>query len=283
MDLENTLRMTDHLALTRDGIYFTTLQERRWINDVFQTKIEQMEQELRTTDSLAWTSSTGGGRVSGNVPEPLASRLGPLETDMGAVAPLAPISDVREILGTAPLPRSKSLESQLRRQTDQSQTSSQTVARTINPSTANPASAGSPSTSATPAEGTEPSSVLRWNRPDPSEWGQYKTDMSTNSNKITLTYRADAKKMMGGDGLTVSGLYRIPGVEWLLVEQEQLGSAITFRFVDLDGLPQDKTFGPLNTRSLTDVCRRARELTPPLRKDKFMTENRPNYKHHKRG
>ena len=56
---------------------------------------------------------------------------------------------------------------------------------------------------------------------------------------------------MGGDGPTVSGLYRIPGVDWLLVEQEQFSSAITLRFVDLDGLPQDNTFGPLNTRSLT--------------------------------
>ena len=27
MDLENTLQMTDHLALTRDGIHFNTAQE----------------------------------------------------------------------------------------------------------------------------------------------------------------------------------------------------------------------------------------------------------------
>ena len=88
MDLENTLRMTDHLALTRDGIHLNTLQGRRWINDVFQTKIEEMEQNLRTTDSLARTSSTGGSRVRDNVPEPLASSLGPLATKTGAVAPL---------------------------------------------------------------------------------------------------------------------------------------------------------------------------------------------------
>ena len=34
MDLENMLRMVDHLALTRDGIQFNTQQGRRWINDV---------------------------------------------------------------------------------------------------------------------------------------------------------------------------------------------------------------------------------------------------------
>ena len=48
MDLEITLRMTDHLALTRDGIHFKKLQGRRWINDVFQTRIEEIEGELRT-------------------------------------------------------------------------------------------------------------------------------------------------------------------------------------------------------------------------------------------
>ena len=50
--------------------------------------------------------------------------------------------------------------------------------------------------------------------------------------------------------------------------------------MDLNGLPQDNTLGPLNTRSLTDVRRRARELTPPARKDKFLAANKPNNKHH---
>ena len=51
MDLKNTLWMTDHLAFTREGIHLNTAQGRRWINDMFRTKIEQMEQELRKTDS----------------------------------------------------------------------------------------------------------------------------------------------------------------------------------------------------------------------------------------
>ena len=134
-----------------------------------------MEQELRTTDSLARTSSTGGGRRRVNVPEPLAKRIGSLVMETGATAPVAPSSDVRERLGTAPPPRRKPLESRLGRPIDQSQASSQTISKTSNPpATATPASTGSPSTSATPAEGSEPSSVLLWNRPDPSGWGQYK-------------------------------------------------------------------------------------------------------------
>ena len=102
MDLENMLRMIDHLALTRDGIHFNTQQGRRWINDVFQTQLREVEQELRTTNSMAWTSSTGGGRVRGNVSESLVNRLGPLAMETDAPAPVAPSSDVRERLGTAP-------------------------------------------------------------------------------------------------------------------------------------------------------------------------------------
>ena len=97
----------------------------------------------------------------------------------------------------------------------------------------------------------------------------------------TLTCREDARKMIDGEGLTVSRLYRIPGLDWLLEGQEQFSSATTLRYVDLNGLPQDNTFGPLNTRSLTDVRRGARELTPPARKGKFLAENKPNNKHHK--
>ena len=62
MDLQITLRMTDHLALTRDGLHFITLHGRRWIDDAFQTKIEELEEELRTTVSLARTSSKGLSR-----------------------------------------------------------------------------------------------------------------------------------------------------------------------------------------------------------------------------
>ena len=58
MDLENMLRMIDHLTLTRDGIHFNTQQGRCWINDVFQTQLREMEQELRTTGSLAPRAQT---------------------------------------------------------------------------------------------------------------------------------------------------------------------------------------------------------------------------------
>ena len=104
LDLQNMLRMIDHIALTRDGIHFKTQQGRHWINDVFQTQLREVDQESRATSSLAWTSLTGGGRIRGSVPESLVNLLGPLATETATAAPIAPSSNVRERLGTAPPP-----------------------------------------------------------------------------------------------------------------------------------------------------------------------------------
>ena len=134
------------------------------------------------------------------MPESLVNHLGPLATETGTAAPAAPSSDVRERLGTAPPPRRQPLESRLVRSVDQNQTGDPAT-------TATPALTANQSTSAMPVEGVEPSCALLWNRPDPSGWGQYKTDMSAKLNMNTLTCREDARKMIGGEGPTVSRLY----------------------------------------------------------------------------
>ena len=205
LDLENMLRIIDHIALTRDGSHFNTQRGRHWVKDVFQTQLREVEQESRATSSLARTSSTGGNRIRASVPESLVNRLGPLAMEMAAAAPVAPSSNVKERLGTAPPPRTQPLESRLGRSVDQNRNNSQTVSRRNDPpATANPASAAGPSTSTVPAEGVEPGSVLLWNRPGPSHWGHYKTDISTKLNMNTLTCREDAMKMIGGESPTVS-------------------------------------------------------------------------------
>ena len=98
LDLENMLRMIDHIALTRDGIHFNTQRGRHWVNDVFQTQLREVEQESRATISLARTSSTGGSRIRASVPESLVNRLGPLAMKTAAATPIAPSSNVRELL-----------------------------------------------------------------------------------------------------------------------------------------------------------------------------------------
>ena len=173
LDLENMLRMIDHIALTRDGVHFNTQRGRHWINDVFQTQLREVEQESRATGSLARTSSTGGSRIRATVPESLVNRLGPLAMETAAAATVAPSSNVRDRLGTAPPPRTQPLESRLGRSVDQNRNNSQIVSRRNDPpATANPASVAGPSTSAVPAEGIEPGSGLLWNQSDPSHWGQ---------------------------------------------------------------------------------------------------------------
>ena len=184
MDLENTLRLTDHVALTRDGIHFNTLQGRRWINDAFQTRIKEIEGELRTTDALARTSLTGRGRVRSNVPEPLASCLGPLTSEACVAAPSVSSSDLRERLGTVSPPRRQSLESRLG---SPNETRSQASMSASNLPAITPAPAGNSSATTAPANGVESTSVLIWNRPDPSAWGQYKADMLATLNMNTLT------------------------------------------------------------------------------------------------
>ena len=191
--------------------------------------------------------------------------LGPLTSKAGVAVPSAPTWDVREMLRTVSPPRTQSQESRLG---TPNETVSQASMNASNLPTITPAPAGSSSATTAPAEEVLSTSVPLWNRPDPNAWVQYKTDMLATLNIYTLTSRADDRRMTDGNGPTVSGLYLISIVDWLLAEQEQFSSAIALRFVDLDGLPQDNTMGPLNTRSLMDVRRRAKELMPPLRKGK---------------
>ena len=81
--------------------------------------------------------------MRGNVPESLANRLGPMAMETGAAAPVAPSSDMRARLGTAPPPRNQPLDSRLGRSVDQNRVNSQTVSRrrrSDTPATVTPAS-----------------------------------------------------------------------------------------------------------------------------------------------
>ena len=110
--------------LPREGIHFNTLQGRRWINDAFQKRIEEIEGELRTTDALARMSLTDRGRVRSIVPEPLANCLGP---EASVTAPAVPSAAVRERLGTVSPPLRQSLESRLGRPNETSSQTSMSV------------------------------------------------------------------------------------------------------------------------------------------------------------
>ena len=52
MDLDSTMRMTDRCAVTREGILFNAQQGVRSNTDSFQLKLEELEEELKMSDSL---------------------------------------------------------------------------------------------------------------------------------------------------------------------------------------------------------------------------------------
>ena len=206
---------------------------------MFQTQLREAEQESRETGSLARTNSTGGSRIRATVPESLANRLGPLATEtVGAATVRSELERERTGWGLLLLPGRNRLEADSAdRWNKNNRNNSQTASRrNDSPATTNPASTAGPSRSTVPAEGIESGSRLLWNRSDPSHWGQYKTDMSAKLNMNTLTCREDAMRMTGGESPTVSRLYRIPGVDWLLAEQEKFSSSTSLRHVDLDGI-----------------------------------------------
>ena len=72
-------------------------------------------------------------------------------------------------------------------------------------------------------------------------------------NLQTVSFAADAIRMLNGARLFVSGLYSITGVDWLIAAGINFSSTTALRFADLEGLPSNNTMGPVNARLLQDV------------------------------
>ena len=75
--------------------------------------------------------------------------------------------------------------------------------------------------------------------------------MKLNLQKVS--FAADAMRMLNGARLSVSGLYSITGVDWLIAADINFSSTAALRFADLEGLPSNNTMGPVNARPLQDV------------------------------
>ena len=72
-------------------------------------------------------------------------------------------------------------------------------------------------------------------------------------NLQTVSFAADAMRMLSGARLLVSGLYSITGVDWLIDAGIKFSSTTALRFADLEGLPSNNTMGAVNARQLQDV------------------------------
>ena len=72
-------------------------------------------------------------------------------------------------------------------------------------------------------------------------------------NLQTVSFAADAMRMLNGARFSVNRLYSITGLDWLIAAGINFSFTSALRFSDLGGLPSNNTIGPVNARPLQDV------------------------------
>ena len=82
-----------------------------------------------------------------------------------------------------------------------------------------------------------------------------------------------------GATLSVSRLYSITGVDWLIAASINFSSTTALRFADLEGLPSNNTMGPVNARPLQDVRLNHEERNREERPGRFLTARAPIGQH----
>ena len=96
-------------------------------------------------------------------------------------------------------------------------------------------------TTSTSREERRPSrGSLMWSRPIPSPWHIYKDELM----KLDLqrvSFIEDARRMLNGAMLSVSRLYSITGVDWLIAASINFSSTTALRFADLEGLSSNNS------------------------------------------
>ena len=117
-----------------------------------------------------------------------------------------------------------------------------------------------------------------WSRSIPSPWHVYKDELM----KLDLqrvSFIDDARRMLNGARLSVSRLYSITGVDWLIAASIFFSSTTALKFADLEGLPFNNTMGPVNARPLQDVRFNHDEGNREERPGRFLTTRAPIGQH----
>ena len=96
---------------------------------------------------------------------------------------------------------------------------------------------------------------------------------------MTVSFAADAMRMLNGARLSVNGLYAITCVDWLKAAGINFNSTTASRFADLEGLPSNSTMGSVNARSLQDVKLNHDEGNREERPGRFLTTMAPIGQH----
>ena len=224
MDIEHELRAMDQARLTTDGIHFDSIEGQAWLNRVFQERLDELEAELFDTGVLK-EEGTVSDTVITVVPPSLETRLGtvPAVTNYRQQSSSEPgqRTDVQDRLGEAPMRRTIHPRRRI---------------RPVNPIEETAGTSRSDTRSETTniiREERRPSrGSLMWSRPIPSPWHIYKDELR----KLDLqrvSFIEDARRMLDGAMLSVSRLYSITGVDWLIAASINFSSTTALRFADL--------------------------------------------------
>ena len=247
IDIEHELRAMDQARLITKSIHFDTIEGQDWLNRVFHERLDVMEVELFDTGVLKKEETPNKPAISTFVPLNLETRLGavPAVTIYWRQSCSEPghRTDVQDRLGEALLRRTTNPRRRLGPVNSTAETTSTSRSDTRS------------ETTSTSREERRPNrSSLMWSRPIPYPWHINKDDLTKlNLQTVSFSFTADAMRMLNGARLSVSGLYSITGVDWLIAAGMNFSSTTALRFADLEGLPSNNTMGAVNARPLQDV------------------------------
>ena len=275
MDIEHELRAMDQSRLTTDGIHFDSIEGQAWLNRVFQERLDELEAELFATGVLKEEGTTNEAVITTFVPPSLETRLGtvPATTTYRQQSSSEPgqRTEVQDRLGEAPLRRTIHPRRRLGTVNPIEETASTSRSDTRSETTLRRDQSSS-------REERPSRSSLMWSRPIPSPWHVYKEALM----KLDLhrvSFIEDARRMLNGARLSVSRLYSITGVDWLIAASINFSSTTALIFADLEGLPPNNTMGPVNARPLQDVRLNHDEGNREERPGRFLTARAPIGQH----
>ena len=271
MDIKHELRAMDQARLTTDGIHFDSIEGQAWLNRVFQERLDELEAELFDTGVLKEEGTASDAVITTFVPPSLETRLGtvPAVTNYRQQSSSEPgqMTDVQDRLGEAPMRRTIHPRRRIGPVNPIEETAGTSRSDTR-----------SETTSTSREERRPGRGSLMWSRPIPSPWHVYKDELM----KLDLqrvSFNEDARRMLNGATLSVSRLYSITGVDWLIAASINFSSTTALRFADLEGLPSNNTMGPVNARPLQDVRLNHDEGNPEERPGRFLVTRAPIGQH----
>ena len=269
MDIEHELRAMDQARLTTNGIHFDSIEGQAWLNRVFQERLDELEAELFDTGVLKEEGTASDTVITTFVHPSLETRLGTVPSNYRQQSSSEPgqRTDVQDRLGEAPMRRTIHPRRRIGPVNPIEETAGTSRSDTR-----------SETTSTSREERRPGRGSLMWSRPIPSSWHVYKDELM----KLDLqrvSFIEDARRMLNGATLSVSRLYSITGVDWLIAASIHFSSTTALRFADLEGLPSNNTMGPVNARPLQDVRLNHDEGNREERPGRFLVTRAPIGQH----